>query len=721
MASPLETYINKMNKIDKMSDVNLPGGVSVYNRKDERDKASNEYVSSLPKRPDAPEFRLMGSPSREAKRNRQQNQAMDAKVMQEAQIRNSFDQARNLGGDIGVKQIRDIGMSQPGAQSIFNRMYKDDGITFSELTKERGRPSMPYKPSDTDMMQMENLIRKNGMMPDDIKANPAMARVFETSPKLQALAQRNVDSMLRAEEDQLASQRRDKQYNEQKSMEEAAYMDEVLKDKRYFGPGLDVDKVNLLSKDFVKYGDDNLMQMAGLLGADMKNEIGGEHAYLNLRNKLSEHGATPERLKEFDNNFTGNRIKNMEMDLKESTPKSMQRMPKQIVEDRMLASMQPKKVKSKYNAPKSRKQPVRSLLTRAQLEGQKFASAVKEDDSWKKYVQEGGYIRPDGKQGYIIGGLATALAPAALTAVKSGLAAEGGGGMLSNVMSSLGGMKDKYISNPIAAGKLEDLMADGTDEATARQMRDEDGMGKADFTTAFTRGGKEFVKDSAEGIATGVGGVVGGIGKGLQAGYKGLTDNKASYEDLVAGKEKGSLLQRLGKGLTMAGSAVDVMNAPDPSQAIDTPNVKFFQGKKGGEKVQNINLESEDPNADLEVTEEEYKPPLPEQKEVNMDDRLNNSDNTSVDFNKEVNEGPPPDWMQDMISPVDKAKTIDDVKNMSDDDIKNIQSSLGITVDGKVGPETTTAFNKYLASKATQKQEGGFISGLMQYQMGGYV
>ena len=211
MASPLETYLNKMNKIDKMSNVSLPGGVSVYNKADERKKASDEYLSSLPKRPDAPEFRLIGSPSREDRRYRQQNQAMDNKIVEEGKIMNQFDMARGLGGREGIEKIKEIAESTPGGVNIFNKMNEGQ-ITFSELMGALPNPkNLPYKPSDTDMMQMENLITKNGMMPDDIKANPAMNRVFEVSPRLQRLAQKNVDKMLMAEEDQIASRERDRQ------------------------------------------------------------------------------------------------------------------------------------------------------------------------------------------------------------------------------------------------------------------------------------------------------------------------------------------------------------------------------------------------------------------------------------------------------------------------------------------------------------------------------
>lgn len=737
MASPLETYIKKLQRNDALSNVSLPGGVVVYDKEAERKKITNEYLSSLPKRPDAPEFRLIESPSRGDRRNRQQNQAMDNKIVEEGKIMNQFDMARGLGGREGIEKIKEIAENTPGGVNIFNKM-NEGSITFNELMGALGNPkNLPYKPSETDMMQMENLIVKNGMMPDDIRANPAMAKVFNSSQKLQSLAQRNVDSMLRREEEQIAINERDKERKRQIAMDEAAYMDEMMRDPAFYGPGLDTDKVNLLAKDFVKYGDDNLMQISSLLGSDKENKLGGELAYLNIRSKLGEAGASEQKLKEYDSMYQGSKIKNMEMDLEESMGSKayakMNRTPKQIMDDRLMASMEPKKVQSKSKVPKQRKQPLRSLLTRATLEGQKFASAIKDDDSWKKLVQTGGYIgkkkkkgyayggmvRPDGKQGYFLGGLATALAPAAITAIKSGVTADAssGGGMLKNVMGALGGMKDKYVSNPIAAGKLENLMEDGTDEATARRMRDEDDMGKADFTTALARGGKEFVKDSVAGVGTGLG----VLGAGLKGGKELLMDkNKASFEDLASGKAKGSLLQRLGKGLNFAGNAINVMNADDPSSAMIMPDVKFSSGQ-GNEKVQSLNLNS-NVNEDLTVKgddEKPYNPPLAGENNVNTDDRLNNADNTRVDFNRQV--GDNSDLVNDMIAPIEKAKTIEDVKNMSDADIKNIQSSLGITVDGKVGPETTNAFNNFIKNKEVTKQDGGFISGLMQYQMGGYV
>ena len=705
MASPLETYLNKMNKIDKLTDVNLPGGVSVYNKADERKKASNEYLSSLPKRPDAPEFRLIGSPSREDRRYRQQNQAMDSKIVEEGKIMNQFDMARGLGGREGIEKIKEIAESTPGGVNIFNKMNEGQ-ITFSELMGALPNPkNLPYKPSDTDMMQMENLITKNGMMPDDIRANPAMNRVFEVSPRLQRLAQKNVDKMLMAEEDQIASKERDRQYNQQKRMEEAAYMDEILKDKRYFGPGLDLDKMNLLAKDFVKYGDDNLMQVAGLLGSDLDNKIGGEHAYLNIRSKLSEHGATKDKLKEFDDMFSSNKIKNMDMNLRQSVPKKMFRTPKQVVEDRMLADSQIKKVKGP-NVPQRKQSKVKEGLLKASLEGTKFAKALTGNQDWKQYVQEGGFISKLGDFGK--------------------------------------GVYDRYIGNPIAAGKTENIMAEqGLDRAQAKHLRDVEGQGKADFSDALGRGLNQAGRD----VVTGAGAVVGGtlavpglVGKGLQAGYKGLTDNKASYEDLASGKEKGSLLQRLGKGMAFAGNAIDVMNAPDPSQAMGQVDIKFSSGK-GKDKVQQMDLGETDVNKDLTVPTEDVPNPGIEGSKLQETSVQNKIDQATKDI--------PSPMMTDEMD----AKTRQQL--MVDAGIDIGQSGANQDgVDGQFGPKSEAGWKQYTDMVQSgnyttdadgklvydfsgdvspppeidysrrvpfAKQQGGFITGLMKYQRGGLV
>ena len=172
MASPLETYMKKMQRNNALTNVSLPGGVMVYDKDAEREKIESEYLATS-KKPAQAEFKVTNSPSRSARMSRQQNQAMDDKIVQEGMLMNQFDMARGLGGREGIQKIKEIAEGTPGGVNIFNKMNKGK-ITFNELIAGGlgDAPEAPSGPSDTDKMQLENLI-KQGLMPDDIKANPA--------------------------------------------------------------------------------------------------------------------------------------------------------------------------------------------------------------------------------------------------------------------------------------------------------------------------------------------------------------------------------------------------------------------------------------------------------------------------------------------------------------------------------------------------------------------
>tara|TARA_E500000305_G_scaffold111939_1_gene129646 strand:- start:4851 stop:7166 length:2316 start_codon:yes stop_codon:yes gene_type:complete len=766
----LEKYLKGLKRNSALANVRRPasmGGGMVYDKKAEREKIEQEYFQSTLK----PQARFTGMPVNNAqadRRARVQNQQMDQKVLQEADLRNQFDQARSLGGDIGREAIRDVAMNNPGGVETFNKMNKGK-ITFAELTEGLGNPQkMPYKPSDTDLMQMENLVRQ-GMMPDDIRANPEMAKVYNHSQRLQSLGERNVQAMLSSEEAQIASAQRDREYKKQRAMEEVAERDRMLASgpNMYYGPGMTRDSIMEQANNAVKYGEkDNIMAMVqGVMGGDRIGKTQGLMGMLNMRAVMKTAGADDKMLAEFDELGQNARINKMGRDLKkmygdrplDATQLADKR--NQEKEDKRLAkAMAPVPVKG---GMKNRKSPLKEALLKSQLFAGRMAKGFT-DDSYKQYVQRGGYITKDGKQGYLLGGLATALAPALIGAGKTALAskaagaatggaATGGGGLLSGISSMFGGMKDRYMDNPVAAGKLESIM-NSTDsegnpigEAEARQIRDAGG-GSADLATTIGRGAKEFGKDSLSGlvgIGQGLAGAGVGIGKGLQAGYKGLTDNKASYEDLASGKEKGSLLQRLGKGMSFAGNVVDMANEEIPFSSMGQSDVQFYSGKDGATKPKQQAYVNDADNVEMPDTD------VP-QDQVSKDIKDGQVGKTGVEM-----EGV--DGKVIPASILDKVKDMDSLKGLKPEQLMTVQKALGgIAVDGKFGPETMGAMQKYFdnANRAPIeqprpepapvrsreeiiqsypvgvdpsnpfpiiKQEGGFISKLMAYQNGGLV
>jgi len=722
MASPLETYMKKMQRNNALTNVSLPGGVMVYDKDAERKKIESEYLATS-KKPAQAEFKVMNSPSRSDRISRQQNQAMDNKIVQEGMLMNQFDMARGLGGNEGIQKIKEIAESTPGGVNIFNRMNKGK-ITFNELMGSLSNPNnipKAYKPSDTDMTQMENLI-KQGMLPDDIKANPAMAKVYATSPKLQAMAEGNLDRMMRSEEMQIASDERSKKYKEQQRMEEAAYMDEMLKDKAFYAPGVDADDMNLVAKNYVKYGDDNVLNMASaLMGEYESNNQGvGMLGYLNMRSKLKEHGASEDQLRKFDDYGQSARINELERQAPKM--KSMQ----ELLAERAGDPMEIKKVESKYKTPQRKESKLKEGLLKTQLGTQKFAKALVGNQDWKQYVQEGGFISSLGKFGK--------------------------------------GVYDRYIGNPIAAGKTEDIMAEqGVDSAQAKHLRDVEGQGKADFYDVAGRGLNQAGRDLATGagaLAGGVAALPGVIGKGLEKGYEGLTKDKASYEDVASGKERGSLLQRLGKGMAFAGNVVDVFNAPDPSQAMGQVDIKFSPGK-GKEKVAQMDLGETDVNKDLAVTQEEVKNPALDGSQLEETNVQNKIDQATKDIPSPMmtdemdarkkqelmvkagidigQSGENKDGIDGNFGPKSEAgwkqytEMIQSGNYTEDPDGRLVYNFGGGNAGGEPEESAISQMYGYGYTPNTappinpqpvhlqKKQGGGFISGLLQYQKGGLV
>ena len=659
MASPLETYMKKMQRNNALTNVSLPGGVMVYDKDAERQKIESEYLASS-KKPAQAQFKVMNSPSRSDRRARQQNQAMDNKIVQEGMLMNQFDMARGLGGNEGIQKIKEIAESTPGGVDVFNKMNKGK-ITFNELMGGLSNPNnipKAYKPSNTDMTQMENLI-KQGMLPDDIKANPAMAKVYATSPKLQSMAEGNLDRMMRSEEMQIASDERSKKYKEQQRMEEAAYMDEMLKDKAFYAPGVGPDDMNLVAKNYVKYGDDNVLNMASaLMGEYESNNKGvGMLGYLNMRSKLKEHGANEEQLKKFDDYGQSARINELERQAPKM--KSMQ----QLLAERAGDPMEIKKVESKYDLAEKKPSKLKEGMLKANLGGRRFAKALLGNQDWKQYVQEGGFISKLGK-----------------------------------------GIYDRYIGDQIKAGKAENIMEEqGLELARAKHERDVNNAGKADTLDVAGRSLNQMGRDVVGGVA----GLGVGLAKGVGAAYKGLTDNKASYEDVASGKEKGSLLQRLGKGAVMAGNVVDIMNAPDPSMAMAQSDVKFYQGG-GKDKVAQMDLGETDVNKDLKVEEEVSEPidnPATENTLLEETSVQNKVDNAMSDV-------PYPEMTDEM----DARKKQELMVKAGIDIGQSGENKDGI--DGKFGPKSEAGWKQYQemveSGKYTEGPDGNLV-----YNFGG--
>tara|TARA_A100000172_G_scaffold80967_1_gene72133 strand:+ start:1724 stop:4138 length:2415 start_codon:yes stop_codon:yes gene_type:complete len=755
MASPFETYMKKTKRNNALANVRrsaLMGGGTIYDKKAEKEKIEQEYLSNIQPTATA-EFSIKENPAREAKRNRRQNAIQDNKILQEAMIMNEFDKARNLGGDIGVKEIRKIGMSQPGAQSIFNRMYKDDGITFSELTREN-KQVMPYKPSDTDMMQMENLIRKNGMMPGDIKANPAMAKVFNSSRRLQDLAQVNVDKMLKAEEDQIASDNRDKRYKQDKAMEEAAYQDMVRegpKIGRYYGPGVDQDRMNLLAQDYVKYGETGTPEamVQGLMGADGIEDGLGLIGMLNMRRELKKAGASEDQLSAYDDAGHRARIDKMDREYERDfgPKKNLQQLLADRDERKMYESMQPVKLK---NPPMPKGQQVPPFVEAAKLKGQ--LAGIKLAKKGKKAGQSlmaglsGKYTKNldrkiNAQEG---GGFFDLLKQKAGDVVQAGSDAyKGASDAVGGAVKATGNFLDNRYGDQAVKNRQADSEAygqlsqmegwDSMDEATQQKLVNQRVQGLSD-NEMYGQGEDQVDISGGEGltkagaiagdVAKGIGvGALGGVGlagaglyeggKALLKGGKGLYDKataddgflggeRASYEDFASGKSRGSFLQRLGKGMVGAGNFVDKLNEDIPFSSVKS-DIQFQTGKGSKGKVPTMKNDG-------------YT------NEFNVESGGTQDTQVSSDVNA-IAKGEDATVKTDKgeIIPsviLSKAKSMDDLKNMDPEMLKTFQASLAKSgydmsksatgeggYDGKFGPETQAAFQAYLDNE----NAGGII------------
>ncbi len=762
----LEKYLSGLKRLDainveSISHSDADRNYQLFNKKNERKNLTDNYLKNLPA-----QAKFTGMPVNNAQQDRRariQNQQMDQKVLQEANLRNQFDQARGLGGDIGREAIRDVAMNNPGGVETFNKMNKGK-ITFSELTGGLGNTVQPPQMDPTQMAQANYLVDELGYTPDDMRSNPALKRMMDNNATMQSRAEANVDNMIASED----IQRRNQLYtNTMIRKADAERAERQERDRQelyasapnsYYGPGMKREDILQQANNAVKYGEkDNIMAMVqGVMGGDGIEKTQGLMGMLNMRAVMQTAGADDKMLAEFDELGHSARIDKMGRDYKKmygdgplnATQLADKR--NQEKEDMRLAKLRaPVPVKG---APKNRKSPLKEAMLKSQLFAGRMAKGFK-DDSYKQYVQRGGYITKDGKQGYLLGGLAMALAPSLIGAGKTALAskaagaATGEGGLLSGVSNMLGGMKDRYMDNPVAAGKLESIMS-STDsegnpigEAEARKIRDAGG-GSADLATTIGRGAKEFGKDSLSGlvgIGQGIAGAGVGAGKALQAGYKGLTDNKASYEDLASGKEKGSLLQRLGKGMSFAGNVVDMANEDMPFSSMGQSDVQFHTGKDGATKPKQQGYVNDADNIKLPETD------MP-QDQVSKDIQDGEVGKRGVEM----------EGVDGKVIPaaiLDKVKDMDSLKSLKPEQLMTVQKALGgISVDGKFGPETMGAMQKYFdnanrapvglpAPEATppppppdavyddrmmrpdlqQFQEGGFISKLRAYQNGGLV
>ena len=719
--SPLDAYFKGLKRNAGLTDVRRTassGGGNVYDTKKEKSKIQQNYLDSLPA-----QSAFKGMPVSDTgsiRRNAQQDRIMDAKVLQEADVRNQYDQARGMGGDIGRSEIKKIGLNSPGGESIFNKMYKNENITFNELTSNIGgtigEPAKMY--SDSEYAQAENLVNQRGYTTDDMNANPDLKKIMENDPGMAAQASMNIDNMLGSEEMQIANQNRYDSLNREIEQKEQAKYQEMVEagPNQYWGPNVKREDIEKQITNATKYGEpENLMALGqAQMGSDGVDNSSGLMAYLNTRNAMKTAGVSEEMMKDFDFGSKRARSDKMQRTFDKEHPKYKERADKAMAFRRMekkgIQSVEAPEIQKAgmlANAGKTAGLHTDMLGYKAKglaSKGLKFAGRFGKgltDDSYKEYAQEGGYMRPDGKQGYFLGGLA--LGAAGLGAVSKAYKSRAAeretgksneGGLLS---STFGGLKKRYYDDPQSAGKLESIMSSTDSDGNAigmeeaKKIRDAGG-GSADLATNLGRGLSEFGSDSVEGAKTGIGltaaGIVGGvkgIGTGLQAGYEGLTKNKASYEDLASGKEKGSWMQRLGKGMSFAGNVVDGLNEDIPFSSMNASNVKFHTGKDGDK----VPVKDSDGYINKAVPS----------KGDELEDVTKDQVSEDVVAGKVGEDGVDVEGIDGPIIPaaiLDKVKSMDDLKNLSPEQLMTIQKSLGgINVDGKFGPETMGAMQKY--------------------------
>ena len=170
----------------------------------------------------------------------------------------------------------------------------------------------------------------------------------------------------------------------------------------------------------------------------------------------------------------------------------------------------------------------------------------------KKYgKQDGGYIPEDGKQGYLIGGLA--LGATALGALGKGKQSfEEAGGMA--------GIREK-----IAQRKADK-------EAAYLASTDRD----IQATAANTNAGKTGAAVMGAGQA--IAGGVRAVGDGLK--YARDENRAENFDDVMSGKERGSLMQRGQKGLGFLGNMLQDASQAQGFKGADWSNFKRYQGEK---------------------------------------------------------------------------------------------------------------------------------------------
>ena len=590
MDSPLEVYMRKMKRNNALANVRRrgdQGGGVVYDKDVERQKIEAEYLANS-KMPTTPQFTVKGNPAREARRYRDANRVQDEKIVYEASIRNQFDQAKGIGGDIGLKQMHQIGMNNRDGVSIFDNMYKGEGMTFNDLAQNlpSGNPAQPPKLNEMHSNQLNQMI-DNGVTMDDVRMQPGLKNAVQNaSLKQQRQLEDNTtkanNAMDLADRTQMESDARDKAYNEKRGMEEAAYKDKMITEggKAYYGPGVDQDKMNLLAKDFVKYDDEAPLHMVSALMGD-KDETGGLMGMLNMRKVLAKEGASEKQLAKFDDWGHSSRIKKMETD----NPNNFLNA-EQLADKRNKAKLDEMMAVSPISLPKGskarprKKSKARELLLMAQRGGQKFASGLTTSkDDWKYKVNEGGFI--------------------------------------SKLGAGSKKVYDRYFGDAIASSRYDNIAEGDTslDNAQIKHRRDALGEGKASTSDVAGKFLRQAAGDTVAGAGLAAMGVAGApvvLAKGAKALYDKANEGKADYEELAEGKKKGSFLQRLGKGMTFAGNAIDIMNADNPSLEYANTDMKFYDGKSD-EKIKSIDMsEAGDVNQPpvTEATEEVKNPAL---------------------------------------------------------------------------------------------------------------
>jgi len=618
----------------------------------------------------------------------------------------------------------------------------------------------------------------------------------------------------------LQQEQRNAQLKHNSQMEEAAYQDKMSKGPkigRYYGPNIDDDAMNLMARDYVKYDDNKPDAMVqGLMGSDSIEDDLGLMGMLNMRRELKNAGASDDKLKAFDDLGHRARIDKMERSYKKEygDKKDMQ----QLMAERSEAEFNkaPSMVERTTEAPKKRGF-LAGLANKAKLKTQlaglktqkaggdlmaglsgKYSKNLKREIN----AQEGGGFLD------LIQKSATQVADTAGQGWES--AGKAWGGVKDTVKAGgeflEGRYGDKAIKNrqadQEAYGTLSQM--EGWDDMSQEEQQQAvntrvqglsdnkmygDEWGEDEFTgdagetgNVDISGGEGWTKagavagDTVKAAGVGLLGAAGlGVGGTLFAGKKAIeggkklwdkaTDEKsgilggerASYEDFASGKERGSWLQRLGRGMNTAGNFVSMAGEDVPFSSYgnnELTGIKKRDKPQKGIKQTNVNVR---------LNEQVEGPPEPGRK----DDGQTLQVSDDIKNNKTVNTS------AGKLAPsviLSKIKSPDDLKNLDPEMLKTVQASLaeagydmtksgveGGGFDGKFGPETQAAFAEYMKSQTMSPveqaeteqqpelgtvgggsdpdkydhimdgsdgltfQRGGFISKMRAYQNGGLV